>query len=310
MPARVFGREELERFGTRLSIICTFWVFPSLLLIVNVWRHKYGSKTEGKWQVAVSFTYSIIIVGVSSLLTLILRRLVSSPITCFRFRALWIFCTIWLLNPFVVLGAGVLSGEDWIKEMSFTPLCCATLALLQNRKMLDLSRRHDFRSRADNREAQLQEITTFGITRLVFVVLPCMLMNVQVSLWGAAAEAPRHWAIIDRMDNPGGLGLFYALILSKFIALIKAMSPQPNQPLPEPCSLFRVAKISFFALLITGDWLCLSCILQEDPKHPDEADFEKRKLIMCGLMWLMGASLLVLTLSPSGKVFFLKNCYD
>mgnify|MGYP006894004437 CR=1 FL=1 len=62
------------------------------------------------------------------------------------------------------------------------------------------------------------ETVMWLVSRIGIIIIPICLLNMQLSLYGAAAEAPKEWDIISRM---AALGLgFSTLILAKFIGVI------------------------------------------------------------------------------------------
>lgn len=104
-------------------------------------------------------------------------------------------------HPFVRGHPQVLGGID--------------LLLRKTAHRYNFSRRVDPDSGLVLRE---NETVMWVVSRLGLIVIPFSLLNMQLSLYGAAAEAPKRWEIISKM---AALGLgFSTLILAKFIAVI------------------------------------------------------------------------------------------
>ncbi|CAD7971272.1 unnamed protein product [Amoebophrya sp. A25] len=291
--------EQLEVIVLRCCIAGFFWLFPTALICLRAWqvRGELHDLPLILWA-AVAYAIGVFSIGILSLL--VLRRLAVSGPACFRRKMPLLVPMAWLANPLSVLGFGVVIDNQAVKELCCMPLAMLLVIACSNRKLFDCARRYRLRPTAAGLQS---EAGLCFLTRFLFLLFPLLILNLQISLYGAAADAPHDWFVLEKLS---GLGLFLSsLILSKFVAMIFTVGSGGEQP----CSVFRAGRIAFFVILLSADWICLSVLVkrQDQHDHGDDDDLEdlyaKLRLTLVLLSYLMGCNLLLLSTTPTGRRF-------
>jgi len=205
MPRRVTV-EEVETGVMRICTVCLFWLFPTLLFCLRVWQDR-GEMDGAAFYVWSSAAYLLAVCATSLFAMLVLRRLVESGPVCFRRKCFLLLAMVWVANPLAVFGLGVVCHLQLLKELCCVPLLFSLTAVTTSRKLFDCTRRYRLQPRGANNPSQAGLCV---LTRIVFFVVPLLVLNVQIALYGAAADAPREWVLLEKMN---GLGLFLSSLI-------------------------------------------------------------------------------------------------
>ncbi|CAD7940740.1 unnamed protein product [Amoebophrya sp. A120] len=298
MPWPRLSIEDLEAGVMRFCGVGLFWLFPGALLWTH-WSQSKGELDAASWYICTVCAYAIGVLAIGTFSMLVLRRLMESGPACFRRKMGLLVPMVWLANPVAILGVGAVTGHQFLKEMCCVPFLVLLIIACSSRKLFDCTRRYRLQARGVNNPNQ---VGLCVLTRIVFFVVPLVILNIQIALYGAAADAPKEWFVLQKMN---GLGLFLSsLILTKFVAMVFAM----GHGIEQPCSVFRAGRIAFFVILLSADWVCLTVLIKKeeddhDHNNVDPGTYDVRRITLVILSFLMGCDLLLLSTTATGRKF-------